>query len=359
MRRIGMKFLFFSAVMVMACVAAAEDRDGSEPPPSLEYQPPRQVIPEPKAPHPLPPKTVFEETIGSFGISTGSFDRPVDIALGKSRFYSFYVLDADNNRVQAFGGPSNSNSIFWGSRGSREDQFNNPSAIAVVDWEDYGEYVYVVDTGNNRVQYTRAGEPFGTIGNRASGGRWGSLGTAKGDFNNPRDIAIDRDGNKIYVLDSGNERVQRFLAPNGELEPGQTFELRGGIISGVTSIAFSGEDFGYLYTFGPGCLIQKFSLKGGNDGTLVSSWSAIAPESGLCVPGRIEVGGREHFVYVLDVGNSLLMCFNPNVGGMYRWALRGAQRPFTKPLGVAINDEGDEFLVADTGNDFVQKFTLR
>ena len=359
MRRFRFGFLVLAAVVGMATAVAGEEGGASDPPPSLEYRPPRLVVPEPKAPHPMPPKTIFAETIGSFGITTGSFDRPVDVA--RDERGNYYVLDAGNNRVQKFDSFGNFIAS-WGSRGTREGQFDRPSAIAVGRRDPSNlatEVLYLVDTGNNRIRYTHT-DGFGTADIRDSDGKVGrSLGTAKGDFKSPRDIAIDPDREKIYVLDSGNERVQRFELLTGELEPGFSFELRGGVIAGVTSIAYSGEDFGYLYTFGPGCLIQRFSLKGGTDGTLVSSWSAIAPESGLCVPGRIEVGGREHYVYVLDVGNSLLMCFNPDAGGMYRWALRGAQAPFSKPLGVAINAEGDEFLVADTENDFVQKFTLR
>jgi DNA-binding beta-propeller fold protein YncE len=62
-------------------------------------------------------------------------------------------------------------------------------------------------------------------------------------------------------------------------------------------------------------------------------------------------------VYVLDAGNSLILSYNPD--GLYRWALRGAEVPFSKPLGFAVNSEGEEVLVADTENNIVQKFTLR
>lgn len=365
MRRFRFGYLTFAAVVGMATAAFAAGGEASDATPSLEYRPPRQVVPEPKAPRPLPPKTVFAEAIGSFGIMTGSFDQPVDVA--RDSRGNFYVLDAGNNRVQVFGS-SGRFAGSWGSSGSREGQFNRPSAIVVGPFKGLDEAVYVVDTGNDRIQvfnpapilYAPAEKQAKLV---APIKVFGSRGSWKGDFNSPRDIAIakstafEKDW-KIYVLDSGNERVQRFEI-DGEKESGTTFELRGGRYTDLTSLVWSEERLGYLYVLGPGCLVQQFSLGGGAEGNLVNTFSGIAPESGLCVPSRIRIDEKNHYLYILDVGNSLLICFNPSAGGMYRWALRGAELPFFKPQGLSVNPDGDEFLVADTENNTVQKFTLR
>ena len=77
----------------------------------------------------------------------------------------------------------------------------------------------------------------------------------------------------------------------------------------------------------------------------------------MCVPARMEIDSRFNYVYVLDSGNSTLSCYNPV--GLYRWTLGGAQVLFSKPLGFAVNRDGEEVLVADTENNIVQKFTLR
>jgi DNA-binding beta-propeller fold protein YncE len=60
--------------------------------------------------------------------------------------------------------------------------------------------VYVVDTDNNRV------EKFDSNGNFIT--KWGSNGTADGQFDNPMGIAIDSPGN-VYVADDNN-RIQVF-----------------------------------------------------------------------------------------------------------------------------------------------------
>jgi tripartite motif-containing protein 71 len=348
MRRSWCWFLILAAAVGIVSPAAAQDDGSASPPPSLEYRPPRPVLPEPKTPTPAPPVTIFRDFVGSFGMSTGSFDRPVDVATDPVG--SFYVLDAGNSRVQKFDRARNFLSAF-GTFGSRPGEFNNPRAIAMSP----GGLLYIVDTGNHRIQQFSSDGTFIKT--------WGGLGSRAGNFKNPSDITFE-DASTFWVLDAGNERVQRFKfekrveqagTPAFAGEFGSTFADRGGVFKGLVSLAWSDDRFGYLYLLSDGCLVQQFQP----DGRLERSWPAIAPESGLCVPGRIEIDekGTNNYVYVLDAGNSLLLRFN--LDGRFLAALRGAARPFSQPLGFALNPESDEFLVADTKNNIVQQFTLR
>ena len=75
-----------------------------------------------------------------------------------------------------------------------------PEAVAVAD-----SMVYIVDSGTNRVaMFTVQGEYQGSFG-VAKGGFFGGSDTGLGS---PRDIAIHK--GVIYVVDSGNERIQLF-----------------------------------------------------------------------------------------------------------------------------------------------------
>ena len=87
-----------------------------------------------------------------------------------------YVVDTGNHRVQKFDASGNFVST-WGSSGGGNGQFNNPRGIAV----DNSGNVYVADTNNNRVQ------EFDANGNFVS--TWGSFGSGNGQFTSPNGIA--------------------------------------------------------------------------------------------------------------------------------------------------------------------------
>ena len=113
-----------------------------------------------------------------------------------------------------------------GSRGREAGQFNLPMDVALGS----NNILYVLDTGNFRVQtFDGEGEPLSS---------WGSAGNGIGQFGMPRSITLDRDNN-VYVSDAQFGNVQVFnsdgelLMPIGRLSqqdlPGQY-----SLITGVT-----------------------------------------------------------------------------------------------------------------------------
>jgi hypothetical protein len=90
----------------------------------------------------------------------------------------------------------------YGSIGTEESRFNNPSAIAI----DSKGSIYVADTDNHRIQ------KFDSDGNFILS--WGTEGTAAGQFEQPIGLAIDSD-DYIYVVDKKNNNIQKFALYNG------------------------------------------------------------------------------------------------------------------------------------------------
>ncbi len=138
---------------------------------------------------------------------------------------SVLVYDKDGQFLRQFGSP---------------EELSRPVDVAV---SNDGRYAYVVDTGGVRSDWHRVvkydaktGDVVKIIGERSSG---------VGGFNLPMTIAIDSK-DRIYVLDSGNFRVQRF---NSEGEFDLTFGRVGtrfGQFSRPKGIAVDIEDNVYV-----------------------------------------------------------------------------------------------------------------
>jgi len=84
-----------------------------------------------------------------------------------------------------------------------EAEFKSPYYLAV----DSKDNVYVVDRSNHRIQKFSPNGDFLLMWGRNGGD--GTLGSGKGEFYFPHEIAIDKNDN-VYIADTGNSRVQVF-----------------------------------------------------------------------------------------------------------------------------------------------------
>jgi hypothetical protein len=106
----------------------------------------------------------------------------------------------------------------FGSAGSANGQFKGPSGVAV---DEASGDVYVVDKGNNRVEYFSATGTFEHQfnGTEIDGAPAGAGNEAPAKFSAPEAIAIDNDlmspsYGDVYVTDTGPEVIDKF-SPNG------------------------------------------------------------------------------------------------------------------------------------------------
>jgi len=119
------------------------------------------------------------------------------LALAWSPITDVYAGDGSADRIQAFNS-SRSLTHEWGTTGSGDGQFNDPSGVAA----DVAANIYVTDQ-NQRVQKFDFDGVFL--------GKWGSSGTGDGQFLHPRGVAVDSAGN-VYVADNdaAHPRIQKF-----------------------------------------------------------------------------------------------------------------------------------------------------
>ncbi len=109
---------------------------------------------------------------------------------------------------QSFYGES-SEDLAFGSTGSGPGELSDPADVAI---SPVSNEIYVLDSGNDRVEYF-SGSPlhFGEYL-----GQFGVAGSNPGQLKEPKGIAVDSHGD-VWVTDTGNGRVQVFSASGNPL----------------------------------------------------------------------------------------------------------------------------------------------
>lgn len=199
-----------------------------------------------KTPAPLPtsvPANADPASANAFKGGTGKgpaqFDKPRGMTLDTAG--NLYVADGGNSRIQKFS-PQGDYLASFGKAGSSEGDLGEPSGVAV----DAEGNLYVTDALNQRlIKFDAAGKLIKQFGGPEPGfygprditfgpdkllyvldqgrssvvkmnvygetlAQWGRSGSGDGEFNNATGIAVA--GNRVYVADAGNNRIQVFGA---------------------------------------------------------------------------------------------------------------------------------------------------
>jgi sugar lactone lactonase YvrE len=88
-----------------------------------------------------------------------------------------------------------------GQSGPTSTTLNSPTDVTL----DSMGNLYVTDNGNDRIQFFLAGEFTGTT----IAGILGTYASATNALDAPQSVTLDSDLN-LYVVDSGNNRIQKF-----------------------------------------------------------------------------------------------------------------------------------------------------
>ncbi len=186
----------------------------------------------------------------------------------------------------------------------------------------------------------------------------GLAGTAEGELALPRNMAVGADG-RIYVLDSGNHRLQVF-EPDGSFVTGWgTFGTEAGQFNEPWGIAVDDE---YVYVADTwNHRIQKFTLDGQFAGAFGASGSPDLESGdeglGLFFGPRSIVILQDGRLAVTDTGNHRMQVLDSE--GNFELQAGGFGNDLgqmNEPVGLGIGPDGFVYL-ADTWNSRVQQFT--
>ena len=331
----------------------------------------------------------FSFKFGERGTGDDQLDNPTDVIVS-SNGKEIYVVDKNNNRVNVFEDDGdhefeygtfcstaqirNCNDDADGADDDGDGQFNNPLSIAV----DVTERYFVVDADNDRVQvFDDDGEfqfKFGSSDrgdDEYMGGAesvviqdttrdifvsnserdsilvFDAVGNFEFDFDsfdgneefrNPSGMIIDNTNDILFVTDSGNDRIVMFELVTGTTCPKDTVEATDGI-----------------------CFVKEFGSSGDDEGEFDN-------------PSGLAFDDSSDLLYVADSDNDRVQVFEIIEGTscpsrteevaegicfVEEYGTSGSgDGQFDTPIGIALDLKNDLLFVADSDNDRVQAISL-
>jgi tripartite motif-containing protein 71 len=286
---------------------------------------------------------VFETEWGSFGGGHGQFG-PIG-GLATDAAGNVYVVDSSHNRIEKFD-PNGAFITQWGHKGSEPGRFNFGSSqdytkppgggIAVA-----GNFVYVADSGNNRIQR------FDLEG--GEGMEWGTKGSGPGQFTYPRGVAAN--ASEVLVADDDNHRIEKF-DPSGAYQsaagsqgtgPGQ-FAFPYGVALDAAGNVYVADDLGHR--------VVKLNPELG----FLGAWGGYGTKPGQLAFPRAIASDPAGDNYVANTANDRVEVYDPE-GRFLRTIGISARGPgqLTGPRGLALDPSGG-LLAADTVGNRVELF---
>ena len=225
----------------------------------------------------------------------------------------------------------------WGSYGLGNGQFNNPTGIIC----DGDNNIYVVDSGNDRIQkFTSDGGFIMT---------WGSNGSNLDEFNFPLDIYISS-VDTLYITDYYNHRFLEYTKTGTPLNEYGSYGTGNSDFNYPTGIAIDGDDKIYIAD-SQNNRVQKFNL----DGSFVLEWGSSGDGNGQFNYTYGVAIDKDNYIYISDPDS--IQKFNSSGTFIKKIGAYGIEEGnFRKPLFLVV-DNSYNIYISDRLNNRFQVFT--
>ncbi|KAH1175334.1 hypothetical protein KIL84_008208 [Mauremys mutica] len=265
----------------------------------------------------------------------GKLCRPWGVCVDREGY--IMVADRSNNCIQVFK-PCGTFHHRFGTLGSAPGQFNRPAGVAC----DISRRIVVADKANHRIQIFTFDGQFIL--------KFGEKGNKNGQFNYPWDVAVNAEG-KILVSDTKNHRIQLF-GPDGGFLNKYGFEGgRSKHLDHPRGVTFNREgylvvmDFNnhHLVAIDPDCQSARFlGSKGTRNGQFLCPQGVAVDQEGC----TIVADSRNHRVQIFQSNGRFLCKFGTQESGFGQ---------MDRPSGVAVTPYG-MIVVVDFGNNRILIF---
>jgi tripartite motif-containing protein 71 len=324
---------------------------------------------------------------GSKGSKSGQFNEPLDITENQSTG-ALYVCDLANNRMEEFS-PAGKFLTEWQTWGSTHEQYG-PASVAVGATGK----LYIDDPYVNKIGIWISPETGGT--NLRYSTQFGTSGTGNGQFNDPSGVAVDGHGD-VWTTDFTNDRFEEFSSKGGFIASygkegggnGQFYGPAGIAINKSTGNVYIADDWGaHMEEFSSaGTFIREFGSSGegklngpigvaidlsgdvwvtdsGNNrivefsstGTYIAAYGKEGKgEAQFKDPAAIAVSGED--VYVADSANHRIEELTVKGAYVRAFGVEGnGSSEFWTPEGIAVDAAGNLY-VSDHNAGHIEEFS--
>ncbi len=239
-------------------------------------------------------------------------------------------------------------------------------------WDAHSNRLVVADTGYNRVSIftpSTCPAPPATCKPVLS---FGTYGSGPGQFNTPRDVAVDGSSN-IYVADAANSRIEAF-SPTGTFlwQAGGAGKLASNLNVPI-GLSYDATTNEILVADTGHSLIKAYAAVGGAEGFAAGTYIWKSPDGILKSPREVR-RGPDGEIWVADYHNQKVEAFqctctsSTTVGTPWNTtpnkvigdglANGHAVGEVNAPYNIAFSPNGQIGYVADTGNERIGVFNI-